>query len=190
MNLSPGNCTYCKRSLPEKLINTPDSIKCPFCGTFIQVITFPVLYKVTEKNTEEITKQEGEASCFYHHDKKAHVVCHMCGRFICSLCDIGLDDKHICPECIGREKKNGTLTRLQNHRVLYDNISLSLAVYPVIIFFLFTFITAPIALYISIRHWKTPGSILRGSKFRFSLAIFLSLAQIGGWLFLPFAFLM
>jgi hypothetical protein len=186
MNQPLAKCVNCKSPLPQEFINTPDFVKCPSCATSFQIIAFPAFYKQTDENIKEIALEEGEASCFYHHDKRASIVCHMCGRFLCSLCDIELDEKHICPECIKMGKKMGTITNLENHRVLYDSIAFALALYPLIIFFLATIITAPIALYISLRYWKSPGSMLRGTKIHFLGAIILSLIQIGGWLIFIF----
>jgi hypothetical protein len=72
------------------------------------------------------------------------------------------------------------LETLVTYRPLYDSMALSLSVLPMLIF-PFTIITAPIAIYIAIRYWKRPGSILPRTRFRFVLAILIALAQIVGW---------
>jgi hypothetical protein len=188
MDLPSLACPYCSHHLSKEYINTPDLIKCPSCSTSIQIITFAALYENPAQDTaDNITVEEGEAICFYHHNKRASVVCHMCGRFLCNLCNIELEGDHICTECIEKGRKERNLTSLENHRVLYDNIALALALYPVIFFLFpwFSFLTAPAALYISSNHWKSPGSILGGSKIRFTIAIILSLFQIVSWIIIP-----
>ena len=72
------------------------------------------------------------------------------------------------------------ITRLENQRTLYDGIALSLAVLPLLVFY-FTLLTAPIAIFIAIRHWNTPRSIVRRTRIRLVLAIILATIQIIGW---------
>jgi hypothetical protein len=49
------------------------------------------------------------------------------------------------------------------------------------IIFYFTIVTAPIAIYLSIRHWNSPMGIIRRTKVRFILAIVISGLQIFAW---------
>ena len=97
------------------------------------------------------------------------------------MCDCELNGQHLCPTCLETGKKKGKLRSLQNHRMLYDNAALALAVLPLLIFY-FTIVTAPMALYLSIRHWNTPSSLIPRTKMRFVLAILLASLQIVGWL--------
>jgi len=61
-------------------------------------------------------------------------------------------------------------------------MALRLAVFPLLLFW-FTAITAPIAFYLAIRHWKSPVSLVRRSKARFVAAMIISGVQILGWVF-------
>jgi hypothetical protein len=144
---------------------------------------FPALLKPVglSKPAEQIVI-EGEASCFYHVQKKAVVACEYCGRFLCSLCDIDFNSQHLCSTCIEAGKKKKNLKNLENRRVLYDDMALAFAILPLISFF-FTVITAPIAIFLAIRHWNTPTSIIpRRSKARMLIAIGIALMQVGGWI--------
>jgi hypothetical protein len=67
-------------------------------------------------------------------------------------------------------------------------MALALATYPLLIFY-FTVITAPMALYITIRHWNAPSSVIPRSKWRFVVAGLLSVAEIAGWIVLLVALL-
>ncbi len=124
---------------------------------------------------------DDQASCFYHSQKKAVIPCDNCGRFLCALCDVELGGKHLCPACLETGKKKGRIIDLERHRVLYDAAALKLAIYPVLMFW-FTLFTAPIALYLAIRHWNSPGSIVGRTRIRSVLAIMLSGLQILAWI--------
>ena len=47
--------------------------------------------------------------------------------------------------------------------------------------FYFTLVTAPAALFVAIRYWNAPRSIVHRTKIRLVAAIVLALMQIAGW---------
>jgi len=51
---------------------------------------------------------------------------------------------------------------------------------PLIIFY-FTILTAPTTLYIVIRYWNAPGSIVRKSRWRMVVAFIAALLEIAAW---------
>ncbi len=77
-------------------------------------------------------------------------------------------------------KKKGRIVNLDRHRVLYDSVALKVAVFPMITVW-FTLVSAPIALYLAIRHWKSPTSLVRRTKIRFIFAMALAGLQILAW---------
>jgi hypothetical protein len=89
-------------------------------------------------------------------------------------------DKHLCPACLDMGRKKGRIVNLDRHRVVYDSAVLRLALIPMITVW-FTAVTAPIALYLAIRHWNSPMSLVRRTRTRFMLAIGLSGLQIIAW---------
>src|SRR5258706_13895152 len=138
-------CPKCKGALGESIFNQAELIPCPVCATPIQVEIFPALFRTAAAGREgEAVLIEAEATCFYHPQKKALLPCEGCGRFLCSLCDCELHGNHYCPACleVGRTKRK--IKSLENERTLYDSIALTLAIAPLVIFYL-TFITAPAA---------------------------------------------
>jgi hypothetical protein len=142
---------------------------------------FPALFrKINPGPSAEAVMVEGESSCFYHPQKKAVLPCDGCGRFLCALCDCQLNSQHFCPACLEAGRTKGKIKSLENQRTLYGSIALSLAVYPILIFY-FTLITAPMALFVAIRYWKSPPSLVNRSKARFVVAIIFALLQIAGW---------
>ena len=183
-------CVKCKHPLVSTGIaaaanvpfNNGEVARCPACGARTIVDVFPAMFlPASNSHAAEKIISEEEAACFYHPQKKASVPCDNCGRFLCALCDVELNGQHICPSCLQSGKKKGKIKNLDNQRTLYDHIALATAILPVIIVFP-TLITAPIAIYLSIRHWNSPTSVLpRMSRLRFVIAIILSLLQIAFW---------
>ena len=186
MNAPLVSCGRCRSPLPGNLFNLPDPVHCPGCGSVTLVEVFPALYRsISPGKRGETILEQSESSCFYHPEKKAVVPCDSCGRFLCALCDCELNGQHLCPGCVDTGRKKGKIQDLENHRVLYDSTALTLTVVPMVVcypFLPFSLFTAPIALYLAIRHWKTPTSVVRRTKARFVMAIVLASLQILGWI--------
>lgn len=174
-------CPACQTPLPDTALNTGRLESCPACGTPSQVEVFPALFRAKAIGSAgELIIVPGEAGCFYHPDKKAAVPCAECGRFLCALCDLELNGRHLCPACLETGQRQGRLAELEKHRTLYDSAALTLAVLPVL-FWPVTIFTAPTVLYLVVHGWRQPGSLLRRSRWRFVVAALLALAEIGGW---------
>ena len=88
--------------------------------------------------------------------------------------------QHLCPVCLESGSKKGKLSSLENHRILYDSAALSLAIVP-ILFWPLTVFTGPMAVFMGIRYWNAPSSILPRTKIRLVLAIIIGLIQIVLW---------
>ena len=177
-------CIGCKTFLVGDVFNRADLIPCPNCGAPIQVELFPAFFRpLASGQVGEQIMFDSEAGCFFHPEKKAKVPCQGCGRFLCGLCDCELNGQHFCPGCLEAGRKKGKIQSLENQRTLYDSIALALAVLPVILIFgiYFTFITAPLALYMAIRHWNSPRSIVHRTRIRYVLAIVFAALQLIGW---------
>ena len=126
-----------------------------------------------------------DASCFYHPRKKAVVPCAQCGRFLCALCDLELDGRHLCPGCVSAARAAGGRAALQNglllgNRTLHDKLALAVAALPLIpVFWLFTVLTAPTALVLAIRYWNEPRqSPLPRGRWRLVAAALLALGPM------------
>jgi len=181
MEGSPLTCTKCYSALPAAAINLAEPLPCPACGTPLQAAVFPAYFRAIPRgNAGELAVQEGQATCFYHPEKVAHVPCDACGRFICALCDVELHGEHLCPGCIEAGRRKGKITTLENKRVLYDNIALSLAVLPLLAWPL-TIVTAPATIVFSIVTWRKPSSLAPRTKIRFIAAILFSVMVLIGW---------
>ncbi len=174
-------CTKCQQGLPLFVFRKDEFRPCPSCGAKIYGVIFPAFTRPdSASRAGETLIIDTDAGCFYHPQKKAEIACDYCGRFLCALCDVEMEGKHLCPPCIESGKQKGRIKTLENRRTLYDSIALSLSVLPLLIFY-FTVITAPISLYIAFRYWNAPTSVLHRGKWRLVLAIIFSGSQIVGW---------
>lgn len=127
--------------------------------------------------------ESGVASCFYHPQKQAVVPCDRCGRFLCSLCQVDFLGQNWCPQCIQASSEKGQLAQLDQSRKLYDNMALMLAIFPAFLIWP-TIVTAPVTVYLCIRYWRAPSSIVPRSKARFVIAIALAALELGAWIWL------
>lgn len=174
-------CGKCQVPLPETFYGLPDLSPCPSCASEVRVEIFPARHRALAAASvaEDILTGE-EAGCFHHPEKRAVVSCEECGRFLCGLCDCEIGGQHLCPACLQTGQTKGKIKKLENRRMLWDRVALALAVLPMLVFYA-TIVTAPAALYISFRYWKTPGGIIPTSKLRFVLAILIAGLQVLGW---------
>jgi hypothetical protein len=182
-------CPRCQALLPDNLANQPDLSPCPACGTEVQIAVFPAIFQTARTGTEaENILIEGESGCFYHPQKRANATCDLCGRFLCALCDCEWQGRHLCPPCLETGRTKGKVQTLEQRRTLYDQIALSLAILPLItiIGFFLTIVTAPLVLFIVIRYWKRPGSMVQRSRIRFVIAFVLAVLQIAAWCLILF----
>jgi len=175
------HCPKCKATLLDGVFNRDDFIPCPVCVSALRVEIYPALFRRFEAGNAAVpVMAEGEASCFYHPQKKAVLPCEGCGRFVCALCDCEHQGLHLCPACLEAGRTKGKIKSLESARTRYDSIALGLALFPILIFY-FTVITAPIVLYVVIRYWKKPLGLTQTSRTRMVVAAIVALLQILGW---------
>jgi hypothetical protein len=174
-------CPNCNIPLPADYLNVTAFRDCPGCRVPVRAAVYPSFFRHPDAASPGETLPAGSGtSCFYHPNKKAVVPCALCGRFLCSLCDIDFNEQHLCSSCIEAGKKKRKIRNLENSRVLYDSIALYLAVIP-LLFVWPTILTAPASIFYSVRHWKSPSGIIPRSKVRFVIAICIAGLQVGGW---------
>jgi len=177
------HCPKCNTVLPDAVFNQDSTAPCPGCNSPLLVQVFPALFrKPQEGKAGETILVEGEASCFYHPQKRAVIPCAACGRFLCALCDVELNDEHLCPACLETGRSKGKLNQLENKRVLYDGLALMLSVIPLLCFWPVSLATAPAAIFFAVRSLKQPASILPRTRARSYIAIVLGLLQVVGWI--------
>ena len=177
-------CSECSAPVDLKSINTGAFERCHACGISSRTDVFPA-YKtdISDNDVQEAVIVDDDASCFYHPKKKAVIFCSGCGRFLCALCDVEIDGEHLCFACMEAGKNKKQISDLETGRTIYDSLALRLALFPVVIFIFYsiTIVTAPITLYLVVRHWRAPSSIVGRTKIRFIVAFILAFAQVATW---------
>lgn len=169
------NCLKCGEKFKLPQINTGKEEQCALCGVSARVDVYPALSKKPSvQSRSEFLEADDKAGCFFHPQKKAVVTCSSCGRFLCGLCDIEMDGKHLCPKCLDTAASNDKDVSLAHRLMLYDNIALFLSLV-LLMFSFMAFITVPIIFYIIIRYWKTPLSLTGRTRIRFIIAGFIAL---------------
>jgi hypothetical protein len=176
-------CPECQEPLPRQLFNQAGGGLCPHCRAVVSISIFPALFAVPEqaRPKDNDRQDDAQAGCYYHPHKIAAVPCDGCGLFLCSLCDTDIGGRHICPRCLESEILEQNQPELVTHRPLYEQMVFALSIYPLIFPFV-TLFTAPAALFITVRYWKAPRSLVSRTRWRSILAIFIAFLQILGWL--------
>jgi hypothetical protein len=122
---------------------------------------------------------EGEAACFYHHEKRAVHPCDSCGRFLCALCCISLNQTKVCPSCFETGHKKGTLQDVAGRRKLYDSAALFFALIPPLLTCGFAIpLSAPAAIGIAIYGWNRTSSVVPRTRSRAVIAFVLGILEI------------
>ena len=124
----------------------------------------------------------GEAACFDHPGKRAVAACQQCGRFVCPLCSVELPGGIYCPSCVAAGAGQARIANVDAPRTLYDSIALTLPIASLLVMWPLTIAAAPASLVISITKWTQPLSLVRHSRWRFVVAILVSLAAILAWI--------
>jgi len=175
-------CLKCGRHLDVEDAAQDDTMHCRACGTAHEVHVFPAYFDDHESaHAGRRLVIDSEASCYHHPSKQAEVVCDVCGRFLCALCATEFRGQQLCLGCLTGLQNASSQSRLDNRRVLYDDIALALAALPILIW-PFTLVTAPIALFLVLRYWRRgPTSIIPRTRIRYVIALLLAGLELTGW---------
>ncbi len=174
-------CLNCSHAIPEEYWNDREETTCRGCGERVVARVFPAFHRTPGAAGPARIEDEGESSCFYHPTNQAAIACDGCGRFLCSLCDLDLDGRHLCPACLERGVAVEKADSLEERRTQYDLLALHLVTWPAMLIWLPIF-TAPAALYLIIRHWNAPMSIVPRRRWRRWVALLLAVIELGGLL--------
>jgi hypothetical protein len=176
-------CSRCNAAIPVEDWNREHAF-CPACRAPLSALVFPAFVsEPSHPSSGDALLESGEASCFYHPQKRAVAPCDQCGRFLCALCRVEFMGQNWCPGCVEIRRQKGKLSDLDASRPLYDNMALAVATLPAFLIWPTVF-CAPIALYLTARYWRAPSSILPRTKIRFVFAAVVATLQIAAWIWL------
>lgn len=177
MKANETACAACSSPVPEEFWNREEAVRCPGCGRNVRVLVFPAASKSDLGAAPAALEGEIEASCFYHPQSRAAQVCEECGRFLCNLCDLEVDGRHICPGCFESGLSAHKIEMAETRRPMYDTIALAMSTLPVLLIWP-ALVGAPWALFIVFRRWNAPSSVVPRTKIRFLLAAAFAVAEI------------
>ena len=175
----PAISCECSWPVPAEFWNREEGARCLVCGRKVRVIAFPAIEHTQAGALPEALVAESEASCFYHPRSRAAAPCEECGRFLCRLCDLEVEGRHLCPVCFQAGGRTRKLQNLDTRRTMYDTLALALATLPALLIWP-AFLTGPASLFLVFRWWRAPGSIVPRTRVRFYLAALLALVETGG----------
>ena len=185
MTLGPAlPCPKCKRVLESYSWRDASSGVCRRCEADFEFIPYPALKATRTKITPQAAELAADSVCFFHAENRAEALCESCGRMLCPVCTVTFTGQKLCPTCISAAKTSDAATVVRE-RMLYDSTALALAVFPLVpvVTWMFTLITAPVALGFVIYGWKKPGSLVRGrSQVRLVIAGVFAILEICGWI--------
>lgn len=180
------SCPKCREALHPPVAEGPGSTVCPRCRTRAEFEVFPALFAGPRLGRPgEPLVDASEASCFFHAEKRAAVACESCGRFLCALCDLEMEGRHICPTCLAAGRKKGALKNLDQFRVMWPGVALLMTIVMPLAFYPLTPLFAICALIVLAVGLRQPGSITGRRKILlYTLAIVFAVAELVGSVYL------
>jgi hypothetical protein len=177
----PLTCLRCDAWLSPADFSDGRLRACPRCGLATELRLFPALFRAPEPVAAAAAPLTDESSCFHHASRRAVVPCDGCGRFLCELCDVEFNGRHLCPGCLVAAQRGDQDNALTTKRVRYDRMALSAALFSILLWPL-SLVAGPAALYLAIRHRRTPLSALPVRRTRLFIAGTLGALITLGWL--------
>ena len=175
------SCDKCgdRLSLPPSM--QLNELQCPSCRADQQIIVMQAANRSPNQGKAAENAIADEATCFNHPNKKAQIVCDSCGAYLCNLCDISLENSHLCPKCF--QQNRHSITTFQQEAVLYDTIAMSLALLPCLLIFLWPImpLTAIAAIVCGVIYSNKMATPYRRWGWRFWIAIILATAELSGF---------
>ncbi len=174
------NCPKCGFWLERSYWNQSAFQPCSHCQTQLRLLVFPAAVEAPAEPALNPNSSAGEATCYNHANKQAHVACAMCGRFLCIVCDVEFRGDHWCPACLKQQAEGNADPLFQRVKMRFDSLALILVTLPAILIYP-TILTAPAALFLSIRYWNEDRGFLPRSGLRKYIAVTLALVEIAAW---------
>lgn len=193
-------CPACGYGMADALFLRSAAAICPTCGKEVRPTLLAALYKsplATPPSLPEEPPGPGETACFYNPARRATKCCDHCGVFVSDSWAAQWGGQTVCLKCLEELRAKSKDPRFEARRTLWDNIALGFAVGPwalAVVFvativlygfaffcILLTVVTAPAAVFIALRYWNAPRSLVPRGHGRLVWALLLSLLQVGGW---------
>jgi hypothetical protein len=193
-------CASCQTPLTDKIFHGDTATECGFCGRTIRAFLLPKLYQSASAAPPSLPVEapaEGESTCFYSPNRKATKVCGHCGVFVSDAWAAQWGSETVCLKCLEQLRSKNVDQRFEASRKLWDNIALGMIVVPFVVAFLLlctligypfafmvlmlTLFTAPAAIFIALRYWNAPRSLVPRGRMRLVLALLFGVFLLCAW---------
>ncbi|MEM9281805.1 MAG: hypothetical protein AAGA96_08265 [Verrucomicrobiota bacterium] len=151
---------------------------CPVCRSEIKAVVFPRFFRDRGEDDAPFSAKEEESTCSFFPEWKAEKVCDECGCLMSKRAAVRWGDRDLCLPCLHRLREEEKDTSFVARSRLYDNRALALVTWlaPLTLF------TAPVALFLLLRHRRNIKTFVPRSSARWWVAIVLSLVWMAIWL--------
>jgi len=164
MNARAVQCARCRQPLREAALRG-DYARCPNCRAEQKLRVFPALVREPAgAAAENVGLAPDESACFYHEQKKAVVSCDNCGRFLCPLCDVAVEARHLCPSCLDSQAQKGKLNSFERGRFLSQQVAIRLAVLNLLIGWCLLGLPGLAAVGFGVHAWFGPKAVYQRGK--------------------------
>lgn len=192
-------CAVCGFLQADALFREGAEARCPACQKRTQATLLPALYGGGSRPPplQGEAAAPGEAVCFYDESLLAVKSCSHCGVFISEVWSAAWGGETVCLRCLESLRAKGADIRFQAGRKLWDNIALGVAIGPVLLAvaltltlvgyvfgamcLLLTLVSAPAAVFLALRFWNAPRSLVPRGRGRLVAALGLALLQMAAW---------
>jgi hypothetical protein len=178
-------CPACGAALGPYGLDAAQEAVCPGCRAGLRGQVFRAWWTPPKEEPRFDRALEGEAVCFFHPQNRALLACDACGRFVCSICDLPVGSRHLCPVCLSKGLGKEKLPEIVPRRFLWSRAALFFGVVPFLLAFMLwpvLFISGGTAVILALVGWKRPGSLVRGrSRWAAIVGLVLGLLQLGVW---------
>jgi len=193
--------------MPAARISTYRGPVCPACGTAIDLASMhdgeqrcakchtiydAHVFHPPQRSARVLqlahTGPEGASSCANHARNAAVANCDRCGLFICSLCEIKIEDGTFCPSCFDRLSKDGRLGSATTKFRAYGSLAFSAAVGSLIMFPLTGIPLGLLTIYYVIKGFRERDGAST-TTVRLIVALLIGLVGLGAGIYSLFTFL-
>lgn len=154
--------------------------RCPVCQAEVHVTTFPRLYGDFAGGEEDAPAAENEATCSFFPELRAQLVCDECGTFLSHRASTRWGGQGLCLPCLHRLREVEKSPDFIAKSKLHDRRALFLVTWLAP----FTLFTAPLAIFLLLRHrGKAEGFVPRGRTVWW-IAMILATGWLAAWMVL------
>ena len=170
------SCPRCYAKLPGP------AERCTNCRSKLESLTF--VAATPPSASASLLSANGGADCFFCPEHPATDSCVSCGRFVCTRCEVDWAGQKTCLTCLhaGREVREDN--RFLTKRTLWDNLALSLLIWPAVVVpfygLMFSLLASPVAIFIIIKNWNASRGIVPRGRARQIIALIISSLLIAG----------